>query len=184
MWRRTNGPRAHSPSYKEDPPEGWKEAQPNDGVIKGKWWEIFGDPNQRAGGAGQYLQPERAAGGGAVQLGKGRGAGCPVGVVSHRVATPSITGSQASNRLSTRTGSNSPVGDYTLPFSASYTADVWGAIHRTVLASANTAQSLDAALENVRLLYQSELAQDYFQLHGLDAITICCSRRCSRTPTT
>jgi NodT family efflux transporter outer membrane factor (OMF) lipoprotein len=45
---------------------------------------------------------------------------------------------------------------------------VWGAIHRSVTASANTAQSLDAMLENARLLYQSELAQDYFTLHGLD----------------
>src|SRR5271170_8405691 len=30
-------------SYKEAPPAGWKEAQPNDGVLRGKWWEIFGD---------------------------------------------------------------------------------------------------------------------------------------------
>jgi NodT family efflux transporter outer membrane factor (OMF) lipoprotein len=37
-----------------------------------------------------------------------------------------------------------------------------------VTQSANTAQSLAAALENARLLFQSELAQDYFQLHGLD----------------
>ena len=51
---------------------------------------------------------------------------------------------------------------------ASYTADVWGSIHRSVNASANTAQSTAALLENARLLYQSELAQDYFQLHGVD----------------
>ena len=31
-------------SFKEAPPEGWKEAQPSDGVLRGKWWEIFGDP--------------------------------------------------------------------------------------------------------------------------------------------
>ena len=35
-------------SFKEPPPEGWKEAQPNDGVIRGKWWEIFGDPGLNA----------------------------------------------------------------------------------------------------------------------------------------
>jgi NodT family efflux transporter outer membrane factor (OMF) lipoprotein len=52
--------------------------------------------------------------------------------------------------------------------SASYTADVWGSIHRGIAASANTAQSMAALLENARLLYQAELAQDYFQLHGLD----------------
>jgi NodT family efflux transporter outer membrane factor (OMF) lipoprotein len=60
------------------------------------------------------------------------------------------------------------VGTYAIPVSASYTADVWGSIHRSIAASANTAQSTAALLENARLLYQSELAMDYFQLHGLD----------------
>jgi NodT family efflux transporter outer membrane factor (OMF) lipoprotein len=46
---------------------------------------------------------------------------------------------------------------------------VWGSIHRGITASANTAQSLAALLENARLLYQAELAEDYFQLHGSDA---------------
>ena len=32
-----------SPAYKETP-EGWKQAQPNDGAVRGKWWEIYNDP--------------------------------------------------------------------------------------------------------------------------------------------
>jgi NodT family efflux transporter outer membrane factor (OMF) lipoprotein len=52
--------------------------------------------------------------------------------------------------------------------SASYTYDLWGSIHRSIAASANNAQATAALVENARLLYQSELAQDYFQLHGLD----------------
>src|ERR1035441_8082269 len=79
---------------------------------------------------------------------------------------PSVTGSQASSRL--LSPPSSPVGTYAIPVSASYTADVWGSIHRSIAASANTAQSTAALLENARLLYQSELAMDYFQLHGLD----------------
>ena len=31
-------------SFKEEPPKGWKEAQPSDGILRGKWWEVFGDP--------------------------------------------------------------------------------------------------------------------------------------------
>ncbi|HEY5084494.1 MAG TPA: hypothetical protein VII48_08240, partial [Rhizomicrobium sp.] len=27
---------------------GWKLAQPSDGAIKGKWWEMFGDPQLSA----------------------------------------------------------------------------------------------------------------------------------------
>ena len=30
--------------FKEPPPPGWKEAEPSDGVLRGKWWEIFKDP--------------------------------------------------------------------------------------------------------------------------------------------
>ena len=37
-----------SPAYKEPPPDGWKEARPNDGVIRGNWWEIYNDPELNA----------------------------------------------------------------------------------------------------------------------------------------
>src|ERR1700677_2464209 len=38
-------PPAPVPSaFKEPPPEGWKEAQPNDTALKGKWWEGYNDP--------------------------------------------------------------------------------------------------------------------------------------------
>jgi outer membrane protein TolC len=38
------------PAYKEEPPQSfkeagvWKPAQPADQQSRGKWWEIFGDP--------------------------------------------------------------------------------------------------------------------------------------------
>jgi len=156
-------------SFKEPPPKGWKEAQPSDGVLRGKWWEIFGDPalnaleeqvsisNQNVLQAEAQFREAKAA----VRV--ARSALFPL-----VTASPSITASQASSRLSSRAGPSSVLGTYDLPVSASYTADVWGSIRRNITASANTAQSLAAALENARLLYQSELAQDYFQLHGLD----------------
>ena len=39
---------AMSPAYKEQLPQGWKEAQPNDAAIRGKWWEIYNDPQLNA----------------------------------------------------------------------------------------------------------------------------------------
>src|SRR5260370_1499676 len=33
-----------APAYKEPLPADWKQAQPNDGVIRGKWWELYNDP--------------------------------------------------------------------------------------------------------------------------------------------
>src|ERR1700735_1223402 len=48
---RVVGPNSHHPpvapvpaAFKEKPPDGWKEAQPNDAALKGKWWEIYNDP--------------------------------------------------------------------------------------------------------------------------------------------
>ena len=48
------GPKYRRPSapvpqvYKEPPPAGWKEAQPKDQAIRGKWWEIYNDPELNA----------------------------------------------------------------------------------------------------------------------------------------
>src|SRR5271167_2731673 len=54
------GPKYHAPSaetpaaYKELTPadlkntDGWKVAQPKDDALRGKWWEIFGDPQLNA----------------------------------------------------------------------------------------------------------------------------------------
>ena len=42
-------------------------------------------------------------------------------------------------------------------------------VRRSIEANVDTAQASAGDLENTRLLLQSELALDYFQLHGLDA---------------
>ncbi len=158
-------------SYKEAPPEGWKEAQPSDGVLRGKWWEIFGDPalnalEEQVNISNQnVLQMEAQYRQAVAAVRVARSALFPT-----VTGSPSATGQGTSSRVATGgiSRGNTTSGLYQIPVSASYTADVWGAIHRSVTASANTAQSLAAAIENARLLYQSELAEDYFQLHGLD----------------
>jgi NodT family efflux transporter outer membrane factor (OMF) lipoprotein len=57
---------------------------------------------------------------------------------------------------------------FNLPFNVAWEPDLWGNIRRGVTSSAATAQSLAASVGNARLLYQAELAQDYFGLHGND----------------
>ncbi|HEY2150935.1 MAG TPA: efflux transporter outer membrane subunit, partial [Vicinamibacterales bacterium] len=96
-------------------------------------------------------------------------------------ATPSITvvhGSSTFTRgsgLSTTGSSASPVVaapgsivDYTMPVDVSYQADVWGSIRRSVTANTASAQASAADLENAKLTYQSQLAEIFFELHGLD----------------
>ena len=158
------------PAFKEAPPAGWKEAQPNDGVIRGKWWEIYGDPqlnaleeqisvsNQNIVAAEAQFRAARDA----VRIAK-----------SALYPTVSAGASVTNNRSSTTTVNTfgSPTrNDWQLSVvDFSYQADVWGSIRRSVQASAETAQATAAQLENARLSMQAELALDYFQLHGLDS---------------
>jgi NodT family efflux transporter outer membrane factor (OMF) lipoprotein len=157
-------PAAPAPvAFKEAPPAGWKEAQPNDGALRGKWWEIYHDPrlnaleeqvaisNQNVLAAAAQFQAAKAS----VRVAR-------AGEFPTVTAAPSATGSG--------TGGSGAKGLYTLPIElVAYQVDIWGAIRRGVAANSAVAQASAAQLENARLLYQAELASDYFQIQGLDA---------------
>jgi len=156
-------------SFKEAPPEGWKEAQPSDGALRGKWWEIFGDPalnalQEQVGISNQNVLEVEAQ----FREAKAAARVARSALFPLVTASASATGSQASSRL-LGGAPGVPVGTYTIPVDASYTADVWGSIHRSVAASVGTAQATAAQLESARLLYTAELAGDFFQVHGIDA---------------
>src|ERR1035441_10605742 len=99
---------------------------------------------------------------------------------------PTVTAAPSATR--SRTGAASGVGSfYTLPIDvAAYQVDIWGSIRRGVAASSAIAHASAAQLENARLLYQAELASDYFQIQGLGAsrqlldatVKICQSQPC------
>jgi NodT family efflux transporter outer membrane factor (OMF) lipoprotein len=154
---------AAPPAFKEAPPDGWSEAQPNDGVPRGKWWTVYGDPRldaleDRVNISNQNVLAAEAQ--------------FREAVASVRVTRAALfpTVSATPSVRSSGTGANSDVQRlYTLPVDATYQADVWGSIRRSVAASAAVAQASAADLENARLLFQAELATDYFQIQGLDA---------------
>jgi NodT family efflux transporter outer membrane factor (OMF) lipoprotein len=84
--------------------------------------------------------------------------------------TTSSTGSSTSTGASSgsiSTGKN-PANSHTLAFSATWEPDIWGAVRRTVEASAAGAQASAASLAAIRLSSQALLAQTYFQLRALD----------------
>jgi NodT family efflux transporter outer membrane factor (OMF) lipoprotein len=173
------GPKYQRPSapaaatYKEPPPAGWKEAQPNDGAIRGKWWEIYGDAQlnaleERVSISNQNVLAAEARFRQAKTLVRVARAGLFPTVTT----SPSVAVSQSPSNF-TNTGVVSTTARvrelYALPFNFTYQADVWGNVRRSIAANSATAQSSAADLENARLLYQADLANDYFELHGLDS---------------
>ena len=95
--------------------------------------------------------------------------------VQRQSATLSKSGSSNSGTgTGTGTGAtNAPAGtftDYTLPFDATWQPDLFGRIRNTVKSAAYGAQASAADLENTRLTVQADVAADYFQLRGQDAL--------------
>src|SRR5437588_4455446 len=123
------------PSFKEQAPAGWKQAQPADQVFRGKWWEIFQDPQLNAleeqiNISNQTLKAAQA------QFAQARA------LVRYNRANyyPTVTTglSATENKLSQRRAfvpSKTSYPDYLLPLDASWEADVWGRVRRTVEAA-------------------------------------------------
>ncbi len=176
-------PSAPTPAaYKEA--GNWKQAQPKDDVIRGKCGEVYHD--QQLNGLEEQvnisnqnvLQAEAQFREAAAAVKVAR-----AGLFPTITANPAYTESQASQSLTSGgKGGGSGLGGsggghtgavtqglYNLPAEASYMVDVWGAVRRGVEADSATAQASFADLENARLSYQATLAQDYFNLCGLDA---------------
>jgi NodT family efflux transporter outer membrane factor (OMF) lipoprotein len=158
------------PEYKELP-QNWKTAQPSDQFTKGKWWEVFQDAQLNAledqiNVSNQTLKAAQA------QFEQARA----IVRINRADLYPAVTAgiSATRNHLSTNrpNGRLAPKNLYTdlqLPVDASYEADVWGRVRRTVEAARASAQASAADLESVSLSLHAELATDYFQLRALDA---------------
>jgi NodT family efflux transporter outer membrane factor (OMF) lipoprotein len=185
-------PSAPVPSHYKDKGN-WKPANPQDAVVRGKWWEIYHDSELNALedkvniDNQNVLQAEANFREAAAAVKVARASFLPT-----ITTNPSVTesqsqslglfspgqksggsGSSSVNAGGTSTGSgggnNQPEGVYDLPLQLTYLVDVWGAVRRSVENSAATAQATFADLENARLSYQGTLAQDYFSLRGIDA---------------
>jgi NodT family efflux transporter outer membrane factor (OMF) lipoprotein len=165
------------PSYKEITPESfketdnWKFAQPKDDVIRGKWWEMFNDPQLNA------LEEQLDISNQSIALADANFRAARAVVKQARsqyfptvTTSPSITTSRQSGTATQSNVSPGHVGtNYLLPFDASWEPDLWGRIKNSVRASASEAQATAADLVNVRLSVEAELAFDYYQLRALDA---------------
>jgi NodT family efflux transporter outer membrane factor (OMF) lipoprotein len=140
----------------------WKMATPGDGFLKGKWWEIFGDPqlnqleeqvsinNQNIKQAEAQFRQLRAS-----------------VLAAHANAYPSI----GSNPVITQTRNFNSGGTnetFALPAAASWEPDLWGRVRLSTENAVANAQVSAADLENLRLSEQALLATEYFVVAAAD----------------
>ena len=191
------GPKYHTPTavtpgaYKELTPadykntDGWKVAQPKDDALRDKWWEIFGDPqlnalevkvnisNQTIAAAAASFFAARAL------VKEARSQLFPTVTTNPAITVqrPSATishgasgGSGSSSGTGSTSSSTGTFTEYTFPFDATWQPDLFGRIRNTIKSAAYGAQASAADLENTRLIVQADVAVDYFQLRGQDAL--------------
>ena len=151
-------------------PEPWKVAQPRDDLERGKWWEIFGDPqlneliakidvsNQTLAASEAQFRQTLAA------LGISRAALFPTLDASGTAVRSHSPGSTLGGTTAGKT-----VTSYGGRFTAQWEIDLWGRVRRSVEAAEATARASAADVGAARLSLQAQLATSYFQLRSLDA---------------
>jgi NodT family efflux transporter outer membrane factor (OMF) lipoprotein len=168
-----------SPSaYRGAPAGTWRPAQPQAAALKGRWWQIFGDPELNG------LEEQLNAGNQSIAAAFGSFMAARAQVSEARASYfPSLSAGAAYSRSgqgtnvsgigTTATATTTGRGTYSefqLPFDASWEPDLWGRIRQTVRAYRYAAQVSAADLESMRLSEQASLAAYYFQLRGQDSL--------------
>ncbi len=171
--RYSRPPAPTPPDFKETPPN-WKPAQPADQVLRGKWWELYQDPElsaleEKINISNQSIKAAQA------QFDQARA------LLRYYRAdlypTVNAGGSATRERYSrnrplvtpTTTGTGNTTNDLILHADMSYEPDVWGRVRSNVAAYRAHAQTSFADLQSVSLSVHAELATDYFQARELDA---------------
>ncbi len=200
------GPKYHAPTpatslaptaaaYKEIPQsgDGWQVGTPQDAMLRGKWWEVFGDPelngleeqlninNQNVKvyfenfmsaralvreARAQYF-PTASIGPSFSRTRSSSNLHNSTGVLGSSGSTSSGTGTGTS--VATNTGTESTL--WSAPLDISWEPDLWGRVRNTVREYQASAQLSAADLENERLTEQASLAEFFFELRGQDALT-------------
>jgi NodT family efflux transporter outer membrane factor (OMF) lipoprotein len=179
------------PAFKESAPAAytsadggpWRPASPSDGLLKGKWWEIFHEPelnaledtlnidNQNIAISFQNFMAARA------QVKQARAGYFPTLTVAPdyaRTKSPAtlhgvgVSSGTTGSGTSTSTGTTST--SISLPLDVSWAPDLWGKIGNQVRQSQYATQVSAADLENERLTEQASLAEFYFELRGQDSL--------------
>ena len=148
--------------------KGWKQAQPHDGTLPSKWWEIFNDPKlteleEQVAGANQSIIQAEAQYRQAQHLVQS--------AQSSLLPVATLTGTF--NRFKAATGQSVAVAGVRNLFgqavNVAWEPDLWGSVRRQIEANTGNAQASAATLHSLILSSQAALAENYFQLKALDA---------------
>ncbi|MGA2004278.1 MAG: efflux transporter outer membrane subunit [Terriglobales bacterium] len=151
----------------------WQAAAPKDALPKGEWWQLYHDVEldrleQELVRANQSLAAAQD------RLAQARSSARIASAAYFPNLSADPNGQRqrlAGNRpLSGSTVPLTPVSQnvFTVPFSISYEADLFGSVRRGLEAANASLQGSAADLANVRLVLTAELAADYFNLRELD----------------
>jgi NodT family efflux transporter outer membrane factor (OMF) lipoprotein len=167
-------------AYKEVPAQtadssGWKVAQPQDALQRGKWWAIYNEPelndledklninNQNIKVYFENFMEARTL------IAQARAQLYPT-----LTTTPSYlrsrTSANAGSSSTTTSARGSQSSSTSLPVTASWEPDLWGKVRNTIREEQYNAQLSAADLENERLTEQATLAEIYFEIRGQDAL--------------
>src|ERR1700688_4265433 len=191
------GPKYHQPAatvqpppaaYKElpaeNPPVGqWKVAQPQDAMLHGKWWEIYGDPELNAledqlninnqnikQFFENFMEARTLVAQARSQLYPTLGTAPSYQRSRSSANIVNTTGNTGSGGSGTTTNAGRQSSLYTLPLDASWEPDLWGKVRNSIHEAQYNAQLSAADLENERLTEQASLAVFFFELRGQDAL--------------
>ncbi|MGH8281641.1 MAG: TolC family protein, partial [Gammaproteobacteria bacterium] len=152
---------------------GWQPANPSDGMLRGKCWEIYNEQQLNS------LEERIAANNQSLRQALENYLAARDQVSAARANLfPTLSGSLGASRdresahrpLATLT-SGTTYNDLMIGGQASWEPDFWGRIRRSVEAARAGAQASAADMANMDLSLHAEMAADYFELRGLDAQT-------------
>jgi NodT family efflux transporter outer membrane factor (OMF) lipoprotein len=171
-------PTVAAPNYKESSvnfqdTEGWKVATPQEAMLKGKWWEIFKDPELNAleeelninnQNIKEYFQNLMAA---RALVAEAHAQYWPT-----VTANPAWTRTKSSGSLTNSTQANTgrTFTSMTAPLDVAWVPDFFGKIRNLVREYQYGAQVSAADLEQEKLIEQAALAQYFFEIRGQDAL--------------
>jgi NodT family efflux transporter outer membrane factor (OMF) lipoprotein len=178
------GPKYVKPStptpaaYKEQPPasyqgaQQWQPANPADQASRGKWWEIFGDPELNG------LEEQIVISNQNLKVYEARFREARAAIRFNRASQfPTVTTEPSA--AYTKSSDYSPsypskipevsTGSFVLPIDVSYELDLWGQVRRSVAAAREESQATAGDYETAKLSLEAELAMDYFNLRTADA---------------